>query len=266
MTKKKLIAGLLATVLITATSYASTKARWKAGHLEYFESRTQETVQALTPVQYQMPMISASNVTIPAYNGAASTAEVLHLILSRNTAGTTKYLQAVHGGGIELALSDTSRKEEAVVYKRDLKMFDIAKDMAVEIVAALPTFNTAAAATGEVAFGLRGNYAEGLGVDTPAVMFATSTVLGDNWHAVFSDSEGRTVTDTGVARDTKENAFRIELYEPGKVRFFINGNSVASGDIHATSTLVQPYVMAYKEAGTAEVKLNLKRYHIWADR
>jgi len=262
--KKIILALVIAGLCVPAM--ASTKAKWKAGHLEYFESKTQETVLPLPALQFYDEFIRSIS-TIPVYNAAANVTTDDTWRYKFTGTPTVSFLTSEDGGGIYITLDVTaSEAEQGTIYMADLEQFNPAKNLGYNTKATAYTLPTTVG-TAEVGFGLMGPVGTSVDGSGNALMFMVR-YSDTNWQAVVNDAENtQTITDTGVAAVAGTyHDFRIECYDTDNVRFFIDGNTVATSAANVTSVLFQPFYSVYKAGSTGGGALKAKFIRIWQDR
>lgn len=252
----------IAIALISCSTFAGTKARWKAGHLEYYESITQETVQVLAPRFYEVPTTSAI------LNVLAST-DTTEVGSIRSKITGTAYVQWAYsedGGGLIVTLDDANAKGEAVLYQLDNKQFNANNNLAFEFygqVSHIPE----ATGTCEVGFGLAGSYAEGIASTYQILVY--QDYADTNFQFMVCDANGTTTVDTGIPVVAGvDHVFRVECYDVDNVVLWIDGNAVATTDFDATdaNATMQVFAGVYKPGSTGIGGLKFKSIKVWSDR
>ena len=262
MTKKT----ILTTALILGlgvTALASTKARWKAGVLEYFESTTQETVSVLRPVVIYDEFIGAATA-IPVYT---DTTEVGIPWRTRSGANTTVAINgAAVGGVLDTRLSTADGAEQVSVYFADKTPLKGDKLPGFSFNANLSKIAIATGGTAEVNIGISGVYAAGTIGSANFIGFRYADTEA-NWQALVVDTEGTQSKDTGIPVVAgKAHEFRVELYDFSNIIFFIDGADVAVAEAASVATQMQPHIHMYKPGATTEVRLEVDYFRAWQNR
>jgi hypothetical protein len=188
----------------------------------------------------------------------------------KDTAGATEALVANKSAGIvSLNLAAGAEKEEAGLYYGDALNFNIDKGIIFEARAAVHTAPTDQA---ELYFGFANAYVEGpiAEADAGPTVHAFFCFDGGLAAKVFTDDA---VTDndakaTGVTVVADEfHVFKIEILSPTDVRFYIDRQRVAGSVVfdmsNGTDIVLQPFVMAHKEAGTGVGSLYVDYVKAW---
>ncbi|MFQ5489438.1 MAG: hypothetical protein ACE5GE_01845 [Phycisphaerae bacterium] len=180
-------------------------------------------------------------------------------------AATGSAVTDAHAGEYALTLTAASGAEDAVLYQGDRKTFDIDSELIFECRAKVVTPGTGTT----VVFGLAGDH--NLDKDTVAqnVWFR---LQGGMDLLVESDDGTTDIDDIDTTVNLVSGAygiFRIDLTDPADVRFYMNGQRLASTttfDMSAFTGRLQPYFSLDKASGTGAATLTLDWVRVTATR
>ena len=244
----------------------STKSKYRAGQLIYYDSKTDEHILALYPAHYYDEFFGTLRITSAGGDWLAEDV---------SSAGSTAEAKVANqpGGVVHVALDATSEQQTAALYFNDVLEIDLDKGPIVEFRVALSTLPTGLA---EVWFGV--------GNARVADYRLAASDQGPTIHAAFMfDGSGACTihTDDGTTdNDAKSTGvtvvaaafhlFRIDFTKVADVKFYIDGEAVVTGttfDMSAgTDVVVQPFLVAYKASGTGEGDLYVDALKWWQKR
>lgn len=245
----------------------TTKSRWRNGILEFYDSVTHETVMPIAPVYFYDDFLGHQ---LNDYVAADASNAVW---LAKDTANATEGLLADGINGVlALALTNANEKQEAGVTFGDERPFILSQGPVFETRMALHTLPTGQA---EVYFGLCGDYVEGPIAEADAgpaehIFFCFD---GSGACKIFTD-DGTTDNDavaTGVTVIADAyHVFKIDCSTPTDVKFYIDGDRVASGttfSVNAVAALkLQPYLNIHKETGVGVGEGYFDYVRVWSKR
>lgn len=232
----------------------STKARYENGLLRYYESTTHETVKVMAPLwrknDFDTPALDTTN-----------------LITLRDTAEGAEIIEADGANGaVSLALTATSEAQLAGFDYADQRPYVLNQGLNFEArikLSVLPTSGTI------MVIGLCGDHN------------ATADTIAENiWFRVdgsgaikCESDDTATDTDDVATGVTVTNAdwvvLRIDCTVATDIKFYINGNRVASGTTftHATGGLkLQPVARLNKASGTSVGTMLVDYIAVWSKR
>lgn len=226
----------------------SVKAKYQGQVVRHYESTTHESVQLLGPHQFYDDFDGA-NTVIPA---AASSESGMKWV--KKIVGAAPPTLAVKAdtvcGVVEAALTSDSQKQNAEIYQDDHRLFSLEHGLIFEARVKLSVLPTLAA---EAVVGLVGDWADGLDAATYSVFF-TMDGSGEIICEMDDNATDRSTT-SGVTLTTSDWAvLRIDASDISDVKFYVNGNAVATGTTFAyaatgANAVLQPIAGMYKASG-----------------
>jgi hypothetical protein len=153
-------------------------------------------------------------------------------------------------GMIEAALTADSQKQNAEIYTDDQRVWSLENGLIFEARVKLSVLPTLAA---EAVIGLVGDWADGLDATTYNVFF-TMDGSGEIFCEMDDNATDRSTT-SGVTLTTSDWAvLRIDATDISDVKFYVNGNAVATGTTFAyaatgANAVLQPIAGMYKASG-----------------
>jgi hypothetical protein len=228
------------------------------GNQTFIEQSSFETVHAMAPVCF-----------VDDFLGTALREDEIWSTVQVALNAAIAVVADAAGGQVSLAMDADNNAEDAVLYWGDQRGIDVSKQAVIEFrarVSVLPT------ATGQIVMGLAGDH--DLDKDT-LLESAWFKFDGDGDVLVESDDTTNNEDDvaTGVtvlATDWK--IYRIDFTDLADVKFFIDGDRVASGTTFDMSNLagaeliLQPYFSVDKGADTGVGTLLLDYVKVWSNR
>lgn len=237
----------------------STKARYENGLLRFFESTTQETVDVMAPVLFNEDFL-----------GKAIDTTNIWTALDTSAAGnTTPVLVAdAVSGLVSIPLDATNEVQLSGLTWGDQRTLVLNQGVNVEFrfkLSVLPTGSVVAC------LGLCGDHNAAVNTVAESIWFRAD---GNGVLTVETDDTVNETSQvaTGVTLTTADWCIaRIDCTNPASVRFYINGNQVASGTTFNMSQVaalaLQPVVRIGKEAGATTVgTIQLDRVLCWQTR
>jgi hypothetical protein len=182
---------------------------------------------------------------------------------------TIVMLDSIGGGALSFNLTADEQKQEAGIYFNNYKNFNIDKGVIFEARVAV---HTAPTAQSELYFGVANDYVEGPIAEADAgptvhALFCYDGALTPTIHTddATTDTDAVATSVTSVL-DTYA-IFRIDASVPASAKFYINGVRVGSSstfDLSAgANVVVQPFIMAHKEAGVGVGSMYLDYVKMW---
>jgi hypothetical protein len=242
----------------------STKAKYRSGVLTFYDGSTFESVLPMGACVINDDFLTPSLV-IPAVGALESGVNWCTKIVGSPTgvAGVANGLN----GTVACALASTSEKEDAELYNGDQLCLSVLQSLVFEArvqLSVLPTGN------GQATIGVTGVWADGHDAITYSAFF-TARASGE----LFCDTDDN-VTDnnvtSGVTLLTTDWAIlRIDCSDPTSIKFYINGNPVASTTTFgwtasASNSKVQPFIGVYKVSGTGVGTVTVDYVRAWQAR
>jgi len=238
----------------------SIKANWIDEILFYFDNVSGERVLPVAPV-----------VFCDDFNG-----QVINTVQNwtlKDTGGATEALVEDGASGIcSLALTNTNEKQEAGIYVNNKRHWVLNQGLVFEArinPAVLPTLQS------ELYFGLAGDYVEGPIAEADAgpaehIFFCLD---GSGEITIYTDdtTNDNNAIATGVILTATDWAVcRIDCTTITDVKFYIDGNAVATGTTFDISTVaalkLQPFFMAHKETSAGIGTLYTDVVRVWQKR
>jgi len=235
----------------------STKAVYDNQILNFYESTSLERVAPLAPLVWYEDFLGSNGLKV-ATNGALWTV--------KDTGDATEADVADEVNGVvALTLAATSEKEEAGIYWGDQRTLKAGQGLFFEARVCVSVTPTLVA---EASWGLASDYVEG--IDNVA-SHATFKVDGSTAVVCESDdgSADRDDIATGVTAGTTDwRIYRIDATDASDVKFYIDGNRVASSTTFLVTgaTLLQPYFYAYKASGAGLGTVKIDYVRVWQKR
>jgi hypothetical protein len=227
----------------------SIKAKYQGQVLRYFESTTHESALLVAPHSIKDDFDGADTV-IPAAGSPESGCRWVKKIVGAAPPTLAKKADTACGV-IEAALTADSQKQNAEIYTDDQRVWSLENGLIFEArvkLSVLPTGNA------EAVVGLIGDWADGLDAATYSVFF-TMDGSGEIICEMDDNTTDRSTT-SGVTLTTSDWAvLRIDASDISDVKFYVNGNAVATGTTFAyaatgANATLQPIAGMYKVSGT----------------
>lgn len=245
----------------------TTKSKYNASRLEFYDGSSHERVLPVAPVVYYQDFLSASFESIPLAGAAAAGADFVKKIVGAGPPTVAGVSKAI-GGQVACALTATSEKQDSVLYWDDNLSLDVTKGLCFETRTQLSV--TPSAAGVQSVWGLASNWIDGPSNNTCYLQFGVTA----NGNVLILAFDGVTTTAiaTGVTVGTADwHTYRIDATVLTDVKFFIDGSQVsANGAVNfaATGTLavLQPYSACYKAAGVGVATLTTDYVRAWMNR
>jgi hypothetical protein len=245
----------------------STRSKFNAGVLDFYDSVSHERVLSMAPLQYRDDFLGIGSLAIPAAGSAENGVDWVKKIVGSGPPTVAGVASAV-GGQVACTLTSTSEKQDAALYWGDQKGLDVTKGLLFE---ARVQLSVTPSATGvQAVFGLASSWIDGPDNNTCYLQMGATA----NGELLIRSYDGVTQKsiDSGLALAITDWAIvRIDARDPTDVKFFVNGNQVsATGAVNfaATGTLavLQPYFAMYKPSGTGVGTLTVDYVKAWMNR
>ncbi len=243
----------------------STKATWRGGVQEFYDSATHERVHPMAPILFCDDFIGASTV-VP-----AATSEESGMAWSKKIVGAAPPTVAVvadaANGIVQCALTSASQKQNADLYMGDQRQFSVAQGTVIEWrinLAVLPTL------VAEIAWGLLGDWADGYDASTYSAFF-TADGSGEIFCETDDNATNASATSGVTATTAQTKICRIDFTDVTDVRFYIDGNHVATGTTFGyaatgANAVLQPFCGCYKASGAGLGTVKADYCRIWGNR
>lgn len=243
----------------------ATRAKYVGGVVQWYDNATHETVLRASPIQFGDDFRGA-DVVIPAAGSAESGVPWVKKIVGAAPPTVGKVADATNGV-IECALTADDQKQNAEVYTNDELNFSILQGLVFEARFALSVLPTLAA---EFVVGLTSAWADGLDATTYNLI---ATCDGNGLIACEKDDNAADESaSSGVTLVADEYAIvRIDCTDPLDIKFYVNGNRVASGTTFdwvasAANSKVQPIFGMYKASGAGLGTALVDYVKVWQNR
>ena len=248
----------------------STKSEYVGGNLTFYDSASFETLLPLAPVRYFDDFLAGAGglATIPNVSSEENGLAWTKLIVGAGppTIGIT----ADGANGImELALTNDSQAQDAMIYHSDQRAFSLKQGCIFEArvkFSVLPTTGVAAV------LGLAGDHNLSKDAVTEHAWFraqASAAMLAES-DDTTNDNDDIATGVTVLTTDWK--IYQIDFRTIADVRFFIDGASVATATTFDMSNLsdaeavMQPYFSLDKASGAGVGTMQIDYVGIWSNR
>jgi len=235
----------------------------ESGSQGFYESTTFESLLIQKPLVVNDDFVGA-DVVIPAAGSVESGCKWAKKIVGAAPPTVAKTADGVNGL-VACSLTADDQKQDAVIYMNDELMCSIAQGAILEARLAFTTLPT----VGSVgSFGLWGAWADGgsayrVGFEVPAGGLVACE--SDDNATDTSASSGVTVVAATYY------IFTIDCTKQSDIKFYINGNRVASATTFANAASAanakcQPHVGLYKASGVGVGVISLDYVKVWQNR
>lgn len=250
----------------------TTRSIFRNGIQTYFESKTFETVMPMAPLQFADDFIGAGHSAgVPAAGSPTAGYPWVKKIVGA-APPTVALISNATGGQLQLALTATSEKQDAVLYWNDNLAVDVTKGAVWECRAALTVPPSAAGV--QAVFGLAAAWIDGPDNNVKYLEFgctANNSLLVRSQDGTTQSSIAAASAGVAVTLDTNFHVFRIDASDVTDVGYYFDGNRVnASKSIGYAATganaILQPYMAVYKPSGTGVATLVADKVDLWANR
>lgn len=244
----------------------STKSRYNNGILEFFDGSTHERVRPLAPVLFEDDFLTPSLV-VPAAASLESGVKWAKKIVGA-APPTVAGLANETNGVVKCALTADVQKQNADLYFGDQLVFSAIQGLVFETrlkVSTLPTLHA------EAVWGIASAWADGPDAITYSAFF-TADGSGEVMCESDDNATDSSATSGVTVAATDFHIYRIDFTNSADVKFFIDGERVASGTTFgwaasAANSKVQPYLACYKvgdDAGVGDISVDYVR--VWQRR
>ena len=248
----------------------STKSKYIGGNLTFYDSASFESLLPLAPVRYFDDFLSGAGglATLPDVSSEENGLAWTKLIVGAGppTIGVTA---DGANGVMELALTNDSQAQDAMIYHSDQRSFSLKQGCIFEARVKLSILPTTGVA---VVFGMAGNHNLDKDTITEHAWFRAQASA-----AILAESDDTTNNNDDVATDVTVTTAQWKIYQIdfrtiADVRFFIDGASVATGTTFDMSNLtdaeavMQPYFSLDKASGTGVGTMQIDYVGIWSNR
>ena len=241
----------------------STKARWQANRLEFYDDQTHERVDPIAPVYFYDDFLCFQ--LNAAETGNPDVWETVEVDINAAVAVGAD----VANGVCSLALDADSNAQDAVLYFGDQRPFGVDQNLIFETrltLSVLPTTGVCAV------WGMVDDH--NLDKDTVGVSawfrLDASGALDVESDDTTNDNDDKTTGLTLVAGTYY--IFRIDYTDTADVKFYVDGTRVSSGVTFDMSNMTaaeghqQPYYSMDKASGTGVATMLIDYCRIWSDR
>lgn len=237
----------------------SIKARFRSGNIEYFESTTQQVVEATAPVFFHHQ-----------FNGQVLDVTNTWKAIDVGTLGTTTpaVVDGVGGGVCRLLMDTNDEPEDSGIYMNDIRVFDLNADLVCEFrVDAAVVMGTGV----RCVFGMAGDHNLDKEAITEAAWFSMSASAVLNVET--DDTTNNTDAATGITMAAGTVYIcKIDFRTLADVKFYIDGARVAASttfdmsNLSTSEAMMQPYASLDKAGGLAALgTLDISDVKIWSD-
>lgn len=243
----------------------SSRAQYLGGNLRYYESSTGQTTLVSAPIVFADDFLG-SDVVIPAAASPESGCKWVKKIVG--AAPPTAGLVADGVNGIlQCAMDATSEKQNAEAYWNDELQLSVVQGLVFEARFAASVLPTLA---GEIVCGLVSAWADGLDAATYSV-FVTLDGSGEIFCEKDDNATDESATSGVTLVASEYCVVRIDCTDYADIKFFVNGNRVASGTTFdwaasAANSKVQPIFGCYKASGAGLGTGLLDYIRVWQNR
>lgn len=250
----------------------TTRAKYINGVQTFYEDKTFETVMPMAPLAFADDFIGAGHSAgVPAAGSPTAGYPWVKKIVGA-APPTVALVSNATGGQLQLALTATSEKQDAVLYWNDNLAVDVTKGAVFECRAALTVPPSAASV--QAVFGLAAAWIDGPDNNVKYLEFgatANNALLVRSQDGTTQNSIAASVAGSAVALDTNFHVFRIDASDVTDIGFYYDGNRVnAKASIAYAATganaILQPYIAVYKPSGTGLATLVADKVDLWANR
>lgn len=251
----------------------STAAKYRNGIQTFYDPAQQfETVAPMAPLQFMEEFIGAGHTAgIPASGSPTAGYPWVKKIVGA-APPTVGLIANASGGQVQLALTATSEKQDAVLYWNDNLAIDVTKKAVWEARAALTVPPSAAGV--QMVMGLAAAWIDGPDNNVKYLEFgatANANLLVRSQDGTTQSAIAASTAGVPVSLDTGFHVFRIEVGDVTDVGFYFDGVRVnANNSIGYAATganaILQPYFAVYKPSGTGVATLVVDKIDIWANR
>ena len=245
----------------------STGSKWPSGLLQFYDKETSETSFPVADVVFEEEFLGGCGATPLLADGSAASGNPWTVLIVGDA--TVAYIADAANGQLRLHIHATEEDEDAVLSFNDQLGLSVAEGGFIEFGAILTTLPTSAVS---VVMGLAGPH--NLDKDTVAN------------HAWFRwQGDGELLCETDDTTDNNDDAetdittvagayhvYRIDFTDLTDVRFYVDGDRVATGttfdmsDLAAGEKIMQPYASLDKTNDTGVGDLDLDYIRFWGPR
>ena len=250
----------------------TTRAKYIAGTQTFFEDKNFETVMPMAPLMFGDDFIGGGHTAgVPAAGSPVAGYPWVKKIVGA-APPTVALISNASGGQIQLALTSTSEKQDAVLYWNDNLSIDVTKGAVWECRTALTVPPSAASV--QAVFGLAAAWIDGPDNNVKYLQFgatANNNLLVRSQDGVTQNSIAAAIAGVAQTLDTSFHTFRIDCNDVTDIGFYFDGNRVnASKSVAYAATgvnaILQPYCAVYKPSGTGVATLVHDKVDLWANR
>lgn len=243
----------------------TTRSRYRAGVLEFYDDQTHERVRPLAPLVFEEDFIGYQAML----SESGSAGRWLAATVETGGSPVSDLKADGENGQFRIALDNTSEAQDAYLYMGDQRNFNVKSHLVIEIRAIVTIVPTTGVAC---VLGLAGNHNADKDTITEGAWFRMQAS-----GAILAESDDTTNNNDDVATGitaTATDAFtlRIDFTDLSDVKFYINGARVASGTTFDMSNLtdaeglMQPYFSLDKATGTGVGTIDIDYVRIWSKR
>ncbi len=247
----------------------STKSKYFGGTLTYYDSATFERVLPLAPVTFYDDFLGAGQLaTIPDVSSEENGLSWTKLIVGAGPP-TIGAVADEANGAMELALTNDSQAQDAMIYFSDQRAFSVNQGCVFEArvkFSVLPTTGVKAV------FGLAGNHNLDKDAITEHAWFGAAASA-----AIIAETDDTTNDNNDISTGVTVTASQWKIYQIdfrtiADVRFYIDGASVATGttfdmsNLTAGEAVMQPYFSLDKASGTGVGTMQIDYVRVWSNR
>jgi hypothetical protein len=253
----------------------TTRSRYNAGNLEFYEDTGFETTAPTAPLQFLEDFIGAGHSAgIPAAASPVAGYPWVKKIVGA-APPTAAFVANAPGGQAALTLLANNEAEEASIYWNDNLALDVTKRLNFEARIALSVAPSAAGV--QAVFGVAQAWAATPDGNARYLEFGATAnngllIRSKDGVTTFSQAAAYIATpSSAILLDTNFHMFRIDASDPTDVAFYFDGNRVnPKGSVTWAATsansLTQPYLSVFKTASVGLATLTIDKVDAWANR
>ena len=243
----------------------STKAKWRANQLAFYDGSTYETTLPLAPFYWIDDFVTDAQIKAAGVPGWT--------VVDTSLAGDTTPIQVadISCGAFQVMLDTDDEEEESGLHMNDQREINLDNGPIIEFRIKASTLATALA---ELYFGVAGDYVKGtvVAADQGPLIHSFFVMDGSGIVTIHTDDTENETAAGGIATGitvlaTAYHVYRIDFTNVADVKFYIDGAGVATTTTfnmsQGTAVKVQPYIMCYKSAGAGVGTLEIDYVRIW---
>ena len=243
---------------------ANTRARYAGGVQAEYDSITGQTCFASAPIWFDEDFIGARGSVFPTI---ATPGEPWIKKIVGAAPPTVSAINAA-AGIVQIALTATAEKQDAILYFGDQLTFDVTKGFSFETRILLPV--TPGAAGVAATFGMMSSWIDGPDNNAYYARFQANGSGAVNLQTKDGVTTGS--ASSGLTMATSDwHIFRIDMTDTSNIGFWIDGNVVYQASPFSfkavgSNAILQPYFSMYKPSGTGVGTMQVDFCQCWGNR